>query len=58
LVIKIIATNKNENLWKYYDPSAITPPQIASLLFPVTAQDIRSNALDIIRLTEEEYNKF
>jgi hypothetical protein len=58
LVIKIIVANKNKNLWKYYDPSAVTLPQIVLLLFPATAQDIRSNALDIAGLTEEEYNKF
>jgi Glu-tRNA(Gln) amidotransferase subunit E-like FAD-binding protein len=58
LVIKIIAANKNEDLWKYCDPSAVTPPQIALLPLPATAQDIRSNTLDIAGLTEEEYNKF
>jgi hypothetical protein len=58
LVIKIIVANKNEDLWKYCDPSAVTPPQIALLPFPTTAQDIWSNVLDIVRLTEKEYNKF
>jgi hypothetical protein len=58
LVIKIIATNENEDLWKYCDPSAVTPPQIVLFLLPAIAQDIRSNALDIAGLTEKEYNKF
>jgi hypothetical protein len=58
LVIKIIATNKNEDLWKYYDPSAVTPPQIILFPFPTTAQDIRSNVLDIVGLIEKKYNKF
>jgi hypothetical protein len=54
----MIAANENEDLWKYCDPSAVTPPQIALLPFPATTQDIRSNALDIVGLTEKEYNKF
>jgi hypothetical protein len=54
----MIATNENKNLWKYYDLSVVTPPQITLFLFPATTQDIRSNALDIAGLIEKKYNKF
>jgi hypothetical protein len=37
LVIKIIAANENEDLWKYCDPSVITLPQIALFPFLTTA---------------------
>jgi hypothetical protein len=58
LVIKIIVANENKDLWKYCDPSVVTPPQIVLLLFPATAQDIWSNTLDIAGLIEKKYNKF
>jgi hypothetical protein len=54
----MIAANKNKDFWKYCNPSVVTLPQIALLPLPITAQDIRSNALDIVGLIEEEYNKF
>jgi hypothetical protein len=59
LVIKIIVVaNKNKNLWKYCDLSAVTPPQIVLFPLPATAQNIRFNILDIIGLIEKKYNKF
>jgi hypothetical protein len=54
----MIAVNKNKDFWKYCDLSAITFLQIVLFLFPATAQNIRSNVLDIVRLIEEKYNKF